>query len=149
MSNVYVLLIVAFIAGAMMPIQAGLNNRMTIEIDSPVLAALISFLIGTLSIIVYALITGESFASLSLSRKAPLYAWLGGVLGAFFVTAMALVLPRLGVALTFSLVIAGQMLITLVVDHFGLFGVPTKEVSLSRLGGILLIVIGVVVIRKF
>jgi transporter family-2 protein len=57
--------------------------------------------------------------------------------------------PRLGVALTFSLIVAGQMLITLVLDHFGFLGVPVKEVSLMRILGVILITGGVVLIRKF
>jgi transporter family-2 protein len=57
--------------------------------------------------------------------------------------------PRLGVALTFSLIIAGQMLIILVIDHFGLLGIAIKEISLPRLLGVTLITIGVVLIRKF
>jgi len=71
------------------------------------------------------------------------------VLGAIFVTATVLLLPRLGVAMTFSLVIAGQMLITLVIDHFGLLGVPVKEISLARVLGVVLIVAGTILIRKF
>ena len=63
-------------------------------------------------------------------------------------TAVTLV-PRLGVAMTFSLIIAGQMLVTLVIDHFGLLGVPETKVSLARVAGILLITAGVVLIRRF
>ncbi len=57
--------------------------------------------------------------------------------------------PRLSVALTFSLVIAGQMLITLVIDHFGLLGIAVKEINLPRFLGALLITIGVILIRRF
>jgi len=51
--------------------------------------------------------------------------------------------------MTFSLIIAGQMIVTLIIDHFGLLGVPVKEISPIRIGGILLITVGVVLIRKF
>ena len=74
---------------------------------------------------------------------------IGGFLGAFFVTAAVMLVPRLGVAMTFSLIIAGQMIVTLIIDHFGLLGVPMKEVSLARIFGIALIAGGVVLIRKF
>jgi transporter family-2 protein len=57
--------------------------------------------------------------------------------------------PRIGVAMTFSLIVAGQMLITLILDHFGFLGLPVKEINLARIGGILLISAGVVIIRKF
>jgi len=149
MSTTYLFLFVALVAGAMMPIQAALNNRMAVAIESPILAALISFLVGTLAIIIYAVISGESLSAIATARNAPAIAWAGGLLGAFFVTATVILLPRLGVAMTFSLVIAGQMLVTLVVDHFGLLGVPVKPVNFARIGGIALITGGVILIRKF
>ena len=63
--------------------------------------------------------------------------------------ATLVLIPRLGVAMTFALVTAGQMIFTLVIDHYGLLGVPVREISLMRIGGIVLITAGVVLIRKF
>lgn len=149
MSNIYFYILLALAAGAMMPTQAGTNNKMAEVVGSPILSAFISFLVGTVALLVYLLISGVPLGSLASSKDAPAIAWIGGLLGAFFVTAAVMLVPRLGVALTFSLIIAGQMLATLVIDHFGLLGVPVKEVSLARVGGILLIAVGVVVIRRF
>ena len=149
MSNTYFYILLALVAGAMMPTQAATNNKMAVVVDSPVLSALISFIVGTIALLVYMLISGVSLASLASVKEAPAIAWAGGLLGAFFVTAAVTLVPRLGVAMTFSLMVAGQMLVTLVIDHFGLLGVPMKEVSLARIGGILLITAGVVLIRRF
>ncbi len=149
MSNTYFYLLIALLAGAMMPTQAATNNKMAAFVDSPILAAFISFLVGTVALFVYVLLSGVSLANLAGVRDAPAIAWAGGLLGAFFVAAAVTLVPRLGVAMTFSLIIAGQMIVTLVIDHFGLLGVPVKEVSLARIGGILLITGGVVLIRKF
>jgi transporter family-2 protein len=149
MSKTYIYLLIALAAGAMMPTQAATNNKMATVVDSPILAALISFLVGTIALLVYALLSGETLASLASTKNAPPVAWIGGLLGAFFVTAAVMLVPRLGVAMTFSLIIAGQMIVTLVIDHFGLLGVPAKEISIARLAGILLITGGVVLIRKF
>lgn len=142
-------MLVALAAGAMMPTQAATNNKMATVLDSPILAAFLSFVIGTLALLVFALVSGNSLSVLTAAKDAPPVAWIGGVLGAFFVTAAVMLVPRLGVAMTFSLIIAGQMLVTLVIDHFGLLGVPVKEVSLARVGGIVLITAGVALIRKF
>ena len=71
------------------------------------------------------------------------------LLGAFFVTRTVILAPRIGVAMTFSLIVAGQMLITLLLDQFGFLGLPVKEISFARVGGILLITAGVVMIRRF
>jgi len=132
-----------------MPTQAATNNRMAEAVGSPVIAALISFFVGTIALFVYALGSGGTITSLAAARNAPPVAWAGGLLGAFFVTATVALLPRLGVAMTFSAIIAGQMVVTLVIDHFGLLGVPVKEISFARIAGMLLITAGVILIRKF
>lgn len=144
------LLLVAVIAGAILPVQATFNAKMAKFAASPVLAALLSFATGTIALILYALFTQPNItAQLASARQAPIYVWLAGLLGAFYVVGSVAILPRLGVALTFSLIIAGQMLITVVIDHYGLLGVPVKMINLPRIIGILLIIGGVILIRKF
>lgn len=143
-------LLLAVIAGAILPVQATMNAKMAKFAASPVLAALLSFLAGTVALIAYVLATQPNVsAQLTGVRQAPLYVWLAGLMGAFYVVVSISLLPRLGVALTFSLIIAGQMLVTLVVDHYGLLDVPVKTINVPRLIGILLIVGGVILIRKF
>lgn len=149
MSNTYLYLLMALVAGAMMPTQAATNNKMAGVVDSPILAAFISFFVGTVALFVYALLSGETLSALAAARNAPPIAWIGGFLGAFFVASAVILVPRLGVAMTFSLLIAGQMIITLVFDHFGLLGLEQRPVSIPRIVGILLITGGVVLIRKF
>jgi bacterial/archaeal transporter family-2 protein len=149
MSSIYFFLVLALLAGAMMPTQAATNNKMAAFVDSPILAALISFAVGTVALFLYAIASGTSLGNLGGVRNAPPIAWIGGFLGAFFVTAAVTLVPRLGVAMTFSLIIAGQMLVTIVIDHFGFLGVETRSVSWYRIAGILLITGGVVLIRRF
>lgn len=149
MSNSYIYLLLAILAGAMMPTQAALNNKMAVVVDSPILAALISFFVGTLALFIYVLASGTPLGNLGGVKDAPAIAWTGGLLGAFFVTMTVILAPRLGVAMTFSLIIAGQMLVTLVIDNFGLLGMPVQPVSLPRVAGIFLVTAGVVLIRRF
>ena len=150
MSNIYLYLLLALVAGAVMPTQAATNNKMAVFLnDSPILASFVSFFVGTIALFIYLVASGTSLGNLELAKNATPVAWVGGILGAFFVTATVTLVPRLGVALTFSLIIAGQMIVTLVIDHFGLLGVPVKEISAARIGGILLITLGVILIRKF
>lgn len=119
------------------------------SLSSPILAALVSFVVGTVSLLIYVIASGEKFSDVSLARNAPAFAWLGGLLGAFFVASTIILLPRLGVVLTISLVIAGQMIMSLIIDHFGLLGTPVKEINLARVTGVILIGVGAVIIRKF
>ena len=132
-----------------MPTQAATNNKMAVVTDSPILAAFLSFLVGTVALFVCVIASGTPMTSFASIKDAPPIAWAGGFLGAFFVTAAVLLVPRIGVAMTFSTLIAGQMIVTLIIDHFGLLGVTVREISIARIGGILLISAGVVLIRKF
>ena len=149
MSNSIFYLLLAVLAGAMMPTQAATNNKMAVVVDSPILAAFISFVVGTVAVFVYVLASGTPLGSIAAVKDAPPIAWIGGFLGAFFVTAAVMLVPRLGPAMTFSLMIAGQMIVSLLIDHFGLLGVPIKEVSIARIAGVLLITGGVILIRRF
>lgn len=138
----------AFISGAFLPIQAGLNGRLGKSIDSPVYAALISFLVGILTILVYIMVTRQQFSWEGL-KTVPPYAWLGGALGAVFVTAIIQIIPHIGIALTFGLVVAGQMIIAVIMDHFHILVAQQQNFNPWRLLGIVLVIAGVVIIRKF
>jgi len=149
MSSIYLYLLLALIAGAMMPTQAATNNKMAAFVDSPILAAFISFFVGTVALFIYVLATGTPLGNLASAKNAPPIAWVGGFMGAFFVTAAVTLVPRLGVAMTFSLIIAGQMMVALVLDHFGFLGLEQRPVTIPRVLGILLITGGVILIRRF
>jgi bacterial/archaeal transporter family-2 protein len=142
-------LLIAIAIGTIMPTQAAINNKLATFTESPVLAALVSFAVGTVTLLLYCLVGGIPLSSLSLARNAPPVSWAGGIIGAFYVAMVAFLVPRLGVALMFSLIIAGQMLITLLFDHFGILGVPVKAINMPRLMGILLIIAGVILIRRY
>lgn len=141
-------ILVAFASGAFLPIQAALNAKMGKAIESPVYASFISFVIGALVIFSYALVSHQPVAWAGL-RTIPVYTWLAGVLGAFYVTAVIFLFPRLGPALTFGLVVAGQMGLSVVLDHFNILVVQPHLFTIWRLLGIMLVIMGVVVIRKF
>lgn len=149
MQNNWLFFLLALLAGAAMPTQAAVNNKLAGFVNSPVLAAFISFVIGTLALFLYILSTGVPLSQLTSAKNAPAIAWAGGLLGAFFVAAVVTLVPRLGVALTFSVLIAGQMLLTLLIDHYGFLGVPVKEVNIPRFLGVLLVIAGVVLVRRF
>ena len=147
--NNYFFIFLAILAGIAMPTQATVNGKLAGYVESPIAAAFISFAVGTIALLVYMILTGVPLNSLASAKDAPLVTWTGGFLGAFFVSVMASAVPRIGVALAFSLAIGGQMLVTLLIDHFGWLGAPEKPINLYRVGGAALITIGVVLIRKF
>ncbi len=148
--NNYFFIFLAILAGIAMPTQATVNSRLAESVNhNPILAAFISFAVGTVALFLYILLTGIPLNQLAAAKDAPPVAWIGGFLGAFFVSVMATVVPRTGIALAFSLAIAGQMLVSLLIDHFGWLGIPEKPINLWRVLGATLITIGVILIRKF
>lgn len=149
MPALYFLIVLALLAGAVLPTQTALNNKLAVTVDNPILAALLSFVVGTITLAIYCVATGVPLGNIVSAKNAPPTAWLGGVLGAFFVASTIILLPRLGVALTFGLIVAGQMLITLFYDQFGLLGLDVKQMTAGRVVGVLLVIGGVILIRKF
>jgi transporter family-2 protein len=141
-------IIIALLSGAVLPIQAGLNARLGTATQNPVYASAISFVVGTIALIAYILVTRQTI-SLSGAKELPFYIWLGGLLGAFYVTAIVLLFPKLGPGLTFGLVVAGQMIVSILLDHYNILVTQQTPISYMKVLGIVLIVAGVVIIRKF
>lgn len=131
----------------MLPIQAGLNSEMGRVLKSPIYASIVSFVAGLIALIIYAFITRMPFGNLREGLTLPWYYWLGGVLGAVYVYGLIVLTPRLGVALTFGLTVAAQMTFSLVMDHYGWLDVPVSPLSWSRVLGVLMIIVGVILIR--
>lgn len=146
MQLVYFLLATAI--GLVVPLQAAVNNQLRLLIGgSTVLAALVSFGVGTLTLGVTALLTGQRWAGLANLTQASAWQLGGGVLGAFFVFGSTLIAPRIGVAAMISLIIAGQVFASLLFDRFGLLGMPMRDVGFWRVSGALLVVIGVALVN--
>ena len=143
------LLFVALVAGMLAPLQAGLNGKMGRAIGDPVYAALISFVVGSFALFFYAVATRVNLSNIRQASDIHWSVWSAGFMGAFYVTATIILTPKLGAALTFGLVVAGQLIMAVCMDHFGLLGVPIQSFSLQRLAGIALITAGVILIRKF
>jgi bacterial/archaeal transporter family-2 protein len=145
----YIYLILAFLCGAIYPIQGGMNGRLLGYTNNSILTAIISFSVGLVGLIGLGLFKKVEWIRLLETQQAPWWAFLGGILGAFYVATVVLVLPRLGMALTFSLIIAGQIVLSIIIDHFGLLGNEVKEISIGKMAGIVLLVISIVIIKKF
>lgn len=137
-----------FLAGAVLPIQAGLNSRLGKSGQNPVYASLISFLVGITAMVIYILFSKQT-VSISGLKAAPYYVWLGGILGAFYVTFIIFAYPKLGPGLTFGLIVAGQMAVSLFLEHNNILVAQQNPINAAKVLGVLLIIAGVVLIRKF
>ena len=145
-----ILMALAVVAGAGMPIQAGINAQLRHHAGSPVLASLISFAVGTLALVaVYFGVLRGPLPGWDAWSKTAWWMWLGGPLGTLFVLASVIITPRLGAATMMVLVIAGQLSMALLVDRFGLIGLPLRDVGAMRLLGLGLVLVGVVLITRY
>ncbi|MBC5815090.1 MAG: DMT family transporter [Candidatus Eremiobacteraeota bacterium] len=142
-------LLLAILAGAGLPVQLGMNNQLRIMTGSPMSAAFISFLVGALTLGVYVVLLRQPLPSPLQIATAPWWVWLGGVVGVIYIVVAIVVAPKIGPAVLFSLVVAGQMLNSLIIDQFGLFGFEVHHISPLRVLGVALLVGGVVLIRAF
>ena len=124
----------AFLAGTFLPIQASINAKLGKAATSAFHASLISFLIGALTVSLYILLTKQTVSWAGI-KSAPAYAWLGGLLGAFYVTVVILAFPKLGPALTFGLVITGQMLLSALMEHFDILVAQQHSLNIWRIQG--------------
>ncbi len=141
------LLTLPFIAGAFLPLQAGINGQLAKQVSSVLAAALISFLIGSLALLLLVVMQRE-VPSLPALKGLTWWHWSGGLLGAFFITTAAFTGPRIGALLFMTLVLAGQLGMALLLDHFGWAGFRETPVSLGKIAGLLLIVVGIWFIRR-
>ena len=145
----YYLMILALVVGCLLPIQASINAKLGAFLKAPVMAALVNFIVGGFILFIVIIGTRTPNNILLAIKEAPAYAWVGGLMGSIYVTSIIFLVPRLGAALSFGLIIAGQMVFSLALDHFGLFGVPVQPVNWTRIMGILLIFAGILLIQKF
>lgn len=141
-------IVMVVIAGAFLPMQGSMNSKLAKAGENPVYASMISFTIGVLALVTYILLTSQNVSWKGL-KDAPSYSWLGGVLGAFYVTVIVFAFPKIGPGLTFGLVVAGQLITSMVMEHFQIMGTPHQPISLGRIVGVLLIIAGVVAVKKF
>ncbi len=137
------------LTGALLPIQAILNTRLGKQTGGSLMGSLLSFIVGLICLLVLNLVTNTSaVVNLKPATVMPWYIWLGGFLGAIFVGYITWVNQQQGVALTFALVVSGQVFCSLVIDHFGLLGSAVRTITLEKILGAVLIIAGIALIKK-
>ncbi|WP_243317648.1 DMT family transporter [Geothrix paludis] len=145
---VLLFLVMAFAIGLAVPLQSAVNNALRASLHSgSMLAALVSFAVGTAALLVVSALTGQPFAALGGLSRVPWWQWLGGFLGAFFVFGTTLLAPRIGLAAMVSLIVAGQVCSSLAFDHFGLIGLQARGLSWIRLLGAGFILAGAILVN--
>lgn len=139
--------LLAALVGAGLTVQVGMNATVRLAIGSPMLAAIVNFVVGLAGLVIVALASGARWTPGS-AAVVPAWAWFGGLLGAAYVASTTVLGPRLGAATLLALTLAGQMAAALAVDHYGVIGFPQSPLTASRLLGAALLVAGVLLIMR-
>lgn len=139
-------ILIGIIAGLVLPVQTLVNTRLRAATGTPFSSSLISFAVGTVTLLVIATaVTGGKFG-ISQALGEPLWIWFGGLLGVVALTGNILLFPHLGAVQTVVLPIAGQIMMGVVIDHFGFFDSPASSLTIVRAVGALVTLGGVIAI---
>lgn len=141
------LLALAVIAGAVVPFQSAINANLGRGLGHPLWATLASLMVSIIVLLPVILALRLPLPSLAFISKAPLWMWAGGAFGVCFISLALMLLPKLGASGFIALAMAGQILASLVLDHFGLFGLVERQLTTPRVLGALLLIGGVVLIQ--
>jgi transporter family-2 protein len=141
-------LLLAVAAGGALPFQAGINARLATFVGGPIRASAISFAVGTVVLVLLALAATRGLVNTDRLGSVPWWGWLGGVVGAGYVASTVAAAPRLGALNLFAAVIFGQLLCSIVLDHYGLL-YREHQLNAGRIAGVLLLAGGVALVRFF
>jgi transporter family-2 protein len=139
------LLIWAALAGAFIPVMAILNGRLGKSMGEALHASVILFGVGFLFCLTVALVLTKSLPHATDLANAKPIEYLGGFIVGFYVISATLLAPRIGLANFIVCAVSAQIIISVVIDHFGLLGAMVRPVSMTRLIGIGLLIAGIIV----
>lgn len=141
------LLVLAALIGALIPFQAGANVQAAKVLPGPVHGAALNFVAGGVALLIMAIIVAPRLPSAAQMASAPWWAWLGGLMGAAFVFGTVMLAPRMGTVLFLAATVAGQLVASLCVDHFGWVGLAQRAATPGRLAGVAVVIAGLVIIQ--
>ncbi|WP_430816731.1 DMT family transporter [Carboxylicivirga sp. RSCT41] len=145
----YILTGIALLIGGLLAVQGSINSQLGGILKSPFLAAFISFSVGTLTLLALNVLVRTELPGKELLSSMPIYLFLGGIIGAIYVSSAIILIPKIGVATMLGASIGGQMIVASIIDHYGWFNVAIHQISAGRIIGILLLIVGVYLIERF
>lgn len=141
-------LIVVFI-GCFLAIQGSINTQLTTYLKHPLQGAFVNFLVGTICLLGLNVVFKTQIPEMGSIKSAPWYLFVGGFLGAIFVSSVIFFIPKIGVTTVLAASIAGQLIAASIIDHYGFFGISVHSINTGRIMGILLLLSGIYLIQRF
>ncbi|NYV27412.1 DMT family transporter [Streptobacillus felis] len=143
---IYILL--AIFAGIVVTLQGPINVELGKSLGSDYWAALASFVIGTIFLILFMVITGQKAPTFAQFVNTSWWKYLGAITGAIYVLSVITIIPALGVGFATILLMFSQLVMAMIIDHYGLFGYAVKTFSFERMIGVALMAAGIFLINR-
>ena len=141
----FVYLIIALAAGVALATQSAINTQLAKAMSGEaVIATFISFAVGTIVLFFIAWVKTDLWGNLSAIPSQPWWKLIGGVLGAIVVFTTVLLARKLGITAMLFFIIVGQLITAATIDHFGLIGMPIREVNITKFIGLIIVAFGLV-----
>lgn len=141
------LILLIVIIGALGPIQTGVNATLSNYLTHPSQAAFISFFGGVVIFSIILFFLKPPIPNLLELKKIPIWAFSGGLMGACIVFGAIMIAPKVGAATYVSTFITGTIIMSLILDHFGLMAFETKPIDLWTIFGACLVISGMIIVN--
>lgn len=141
--------VLAMLAGMVTAYQPGVNAKFAAHAGASAWGGFINFAVGLVAMTIVVLIFRPGLPEAGKLAAGPWWMWLGGLCGAFFVTLALILVPKMGSASYLTAMVAGQLVASLVIDQFGHMGLEMRAITPGRVVGVLLVIVGVMLVRKF
>jgi bacterial/archaeal transporter family-2 protein len=141
--------IFALVAGALITVQVGSNTELKKSLGQPLAALLVNYMLGFTAVLVYTLAKRVDIPSFDKAAHTPWWAWLGGPAGAVYGLAAIILASQIGAARLTALVITGQLVCSVILDHFGWLSFDVHTAGLGRIAGCALMIAGLILIAKY
>jgi bacterial/archaeal transporter family-2 protein len=146
MNIVYYLL--SALAGIGVAIQTGVNSQLRHDTNNPIFTALISFTTGTIALLILYFGFFKTTPAFPVNYTFQWWKFIGGLMGVIYITVVVIAAPKIGAANALGFIVAGQFVAAIIIDHFGWMGMPVKTISLTRVAGVALLIVGAYLIQK-
>ncbi|GAA4411139.1 DMT family transporter [Nibrella viscosa] len=149
MNTQFLFILLAVLAGAMIPFQSAMNTQLGKSLQSPYYSALTVFVVAGIGLTLYNLVSRQALPGSNQFANAPQWSYLGGILGGTYILLIVICAPKLGIGNVTLMVLLGQVIAALLIDQFGLLNSPVHTISWQRVVGVLLVILGVYIVRRF
>src|SRR5215831_1212462 len=148
MNNTFIFIVLALITGALIPVQASTNAAFSKSTGNPYITGVVVLSVGLIAALIFIVISRTQIPSITQFKNGPLYSYTGGLIVCTYVIMITVITPKLGVGNAIGLIVTGQIICAVIIDHFGLLGATARRIDLPRLIGALMMIGGIYLVMK-